>query len=233
VLEIGCGVGAQMCILARRWPFARLIGVDRSESQLARARAVLRDLIASGRAELRLAPGDALPLANGAVDAICVFWVFEHVSNPTPILAEALRVLKPGGRCWATEVFDRALFTAPACPAIDRYFAAFTALQREFGGDPDVGMRMPGLMAAAGFVDIGIVDVSPTLDWRMSDPAGRQAFIAYFRHLLLNGAAPLVHHGRIPADLPERVAAEFDQLRDRPDSVFSYGAKQIVGRRSR
>lgn len=231
VLEIGCGVGAQLRILARRWPSAKLIGVDRSETQLDRAKIVLADLIAGGRVGLHLAAGEKLPLGEASVDACVIFWVFEHLPDPLPILAEAKRVLTAGGVICATEVFDRALYTWPTCPAIQSYFTAYTELQREFGGDPDVGGRVPGLFSQAGFTDISIRDVSPVLDHRMRETAQRTAFIDYFRTLLLSGADQLIDGGRVSAALVDDLSAEFAALAARPDAVFSYGAKQIRGRR--
>lgn len=231
VLEIGCGVGAQLRLLAERWPTTQLTGVDRSESQLQRARSVLAAQLNDGRITLKQASGEQTWLPESSFDAVVIFWVFEHVADPGPILNEALRVLRPGGRIFATEVFDRALYAWPPCAAIEAYFAAFTALQRSFGGDPDVGLRMPGLMATAGFVDIALADVSPTLDARMADSAARRAFIAYFRDLLLSGAGQLSERGQIEKGLPAAVAADFAMLEGRPDAVFSYGAKQISARR--
>lgn len=232
VLEIGCGVGAQLRILARRWPSLRLIGVDRSEAQLARARQVLGEILTNGRAELHLAGGERLPLADSAVDACVVFWVFEHLADPLPILDEARRVLKPGGILYATEVFDRALYTWPACPAMTAYFTAYTRLQKAFGGDPDVGARMPGLLSQAGFIDIEGRDVSPTLDHRMRDPKHRAAFIDYFKTLLMSGSGQLLAAGHISDDLLNAMSGEFASLESRPDAVFSYGAKQITARRA-
>jgi SAM-dependent methyltransferase len=232
VLEIGCGVGAQMRVLGRAWPHVHWIGVDKSETQLTRARQVLKAEIAAGRAELHLAAGEALPLGDAAVDAICVFWVFEHAGGPLDILREARRVLKPGGTIFATEVYDRALFTWPTCAAIEAYFARFTALQRSLGGDPDIGVRMPGLMAQAGFTDVRSTDISPTLDQRMSDSSARRAFVDYFRDLLLSGSGQLLERGAVTREIVAALRAEFDSLTGNPEAVFAYGAKQITARKA-
>jgi ubiquinone/menaquinone biosynthesis C-methylase UbiE len=231
VLEVGCGVGAQMSVLLRRWPEAHVSGVDRSDTQLDRARQTLSAALAEGRAELHLAAGDHLPFADNAFDAVCVFWVFEHVNAPMPILSEIRRVLRPGAPFYATEVFDKGLYMYPAGAATAAYFRAFTALQAEFGGDPDIGVRMAGLLAQAGFVDVAPTDVSPTLDARMTDASARGAFLEYFQTLLLSGADALLARGRIAAETVGQVKAEFAALQNNPASVFTYGAKQVCGRK--
>jgi SAM-dependent methyltransferase len=232
VLEVGCGVGAQMAVLLRRWPDTRITGVDRAESQIARARKVLSAEIAIGRAEVKISPGERLPFDDDSFDAACVFWVLEHVSAPVPILREIRRVLRSGGVFYATEVYDRAVRMYPRAPNFEAYFAAFTTLQAEFGGDPDVGIRVPGFLAQAGFTSMSIADVSPTLDARMTDPAMRRAFLDYFCTLLLSASGPLLERGRTSPDVIAGVKAEFAGLHNRPEAVFSWGAKQIRGVKS-
>ncbi len=231
ILEVGCGVAAQMSVLVRRWPRAKIIGVDRSEAQIARARQTLATPLKEGRAELHLAAGDHLPFDDASFESACVFWVFEHVTEPLPILRDIWRVLKPGAPFATTEVFDKGLYMYPRLPGTMTYFQAFTALQAEFGGDPDIGVRMPGLLAQAGFVDVTTTDVSPTLDARMVDPQARRSFLNYFQTLLLSGADALRARNRVDGSLIALVKQEFAQLWADPGAVFSYGAKQTRGRK--
>jgi SAM-dependent methyltransferase len=51
-----------------------------------------------GEVDVRIVPGEPLPLANASVDWVASFQVLEHVWNLDEYLGEARRVLKPGGR---------------------------------------------------------------------------------------------------------------------------------------
>ncbi len=77
VLDIGCGFFAQ------KFPFGSAvayIGLDISD----RARDVKGD-------------AHCLPFGDGVVDWVLLVGVLEHVEDPAHVLAEAWRVLKPGG----------------------------------------------------------------------------------------------------------------------------------------
>jgi len=98
VLEVGCGSGRhsrRLAPAAARWlalepapALARLAG-----RRLADVGVVVR-----GR-------GEALPLAGGAVDAVVATWVVAYLPPRlrAAVLAEMLRVLRPGGAVWLVE----------------------------------------------------------------------------------------------------------------------------------
>lgn len=91
--DLGCGTGELAASLA---PFvARVIGVDASKPMLAAAR---RRLEEAANVELRAGDLEALPIADGELDAAVLFLVLHHVVEPARALAEVARVLKPGGR---------------------------------------------------------------------------------------------------------------------------------------
>jgi SAM-dependent methyltransferase len=60
-----------------------------------------------------IADGHAIPLADGSVDAVVVQAVLEHVVDPARIVAEILRVLKPGGHVYAETPFLQHVHEGP------------------------------------------------------------------------------------------------------------------------
>ena len=91
--DLGCGTGEVAAVLA---PFVRkVIGVDESAAMLRSARQRTREL---PNVELRGGTLEALPLANGELDAGLLLLVLHHAPDPARVLADAHRVLRPGGK---------------------------------------------------------------------------------------------------------------------------------------
>ncbi len=92
VLEIGCGTGANLALLARQshTPF----GIDLSPSMLA----IARDKT-NGAAKLIRANGAHLPFGDAVFDLSLAMLTLHEVDFPNrfPILKEMVRVLRPGG----------------------------------------------------------------------------------------------------------------------------------------
>ena len=88
-LEIGCGEGNNLVRLVRR---GRWVGVDLHLPKLAFA---ARNV--SG-ARFATADATALPFRAASFRTVFVRDLLHHIPDPTPVLAEAMRVLAPGGR---------------------------------------------------------------------------------------------------------------------------------------
>jgi SAM-dependent methyltransferase len=90
VLDLGCGRGDSVDQFRSVRSDVRWVGVDieRSPEVAARVRS---------DAEFRTFDGRELPFEDGAFDAIYCKQVLEHVRDPSPLLGEAARVLRPGG----------------------------------------------------------------------------------------------------------------------------------------
>ena len=95
VADLGCGDG-YLTIEASRWA-SRVIAVDRSKAVLERARALARRRGVSNaiwkRGEL-----ERLPIADASVDVALLSQALHHAEDPARALAEAARILVPGGR---------------------------------------------------------------------------------------------------------------------------------------
>jgi ubiquinone/menaquinone biosynthesis C-methylase UbiE len=91
--DLGCGTGPVALALA---PFvARVVAVDGSAAMLQAARRRLQGL---DNIDLRRGELEALPIDDTRLDAAVLMLVLHHVPEPSRALAEAVRVLKPGGR---------------------------------------------------------------------------------------------------------------------------------------
>ena len=93
VADLGCGTGQLTAVLA---PFvARVVAIDRSGEMLHAARRRLREY---PNVELRRGELEALPVADGEMDAATLMLVLHHVADPAAVLRETARALKRGGR---------------------------------------------------------------------------------------------------------------------------------------
>jgi ubiquinone/menaquinone biosynthesis C-methylase UbiE len=92
VCDLGCGTGRFTDALAKRFG-AIVIGLDPSEKMLRQARTKPH----RGRVHYVRGGGEAIPLANGSVDAVFISMAIHHFSNADGAARECRRILSPGG----------------------------------------------------------------------------------------------------------------------------------------
>jgi ubiquinone/menaquinone biosynthesis C-methylase UbiE len=104
-LEIGCGRGVGTELILDRFGAERVEAFDLDPHMVGLARRRLARL----RDRVRLWVGDATAIAaaEGRYDAVFDFGIVHHVPNWRDALAEVHRVLKPGGRFYVEEVFEK------------------------------------------------------------------------------------------------------------------------------
>jgi SAM-dependent methyltransferase len=160
VLDIGCGPGFASFDLAELvGKDGHVAAIDESPGFIAH----LRDQARERRLpQLKGHTGDVQMLADyaalageGPFDIAYARWVLCFVSRPVDVVANAARLLKPGGRLVVHDYFNYAAMRVapmgtPFAALYERIVAATDKSWRGRGGDPDVVGRLPGFCIKAG-----------------------------------------------------------------------------------
>lgn len=227
ILEVGSGVGAQTEILLRRFPRLRVTGIDLNDRQLESGKQRLGNMPwLEGRWESRRMDATRMDFDAASFDGAFLCWVLEHVPQPSRVLSEVRRVLRPGSPVYITEVMNSSFFLDPYSPAIWKYWMAFNDYQYEVGGDPFIGAKLGNLLLAGGFRQVETHIKTFHFDNRQ--PARRQAMIAFWEELLLSAADQLIEAGCVTRNEVEDMHAEFQQVQSDPDAVFFYSFVQAT-----
>ena len=149
-LDLGCGTGVAARAIARRPGFGGLVlGIDLSQKLANAATQLAEEEGLGGR--VRFEAGDALSLGleDESFDAVVAHTLLSHVNDPARVLAEARRLLRPGGLLGAFDG-DYASLTFEAGDEATAK-ANDEKLIRGVVTQPRVMRRMPMLARAEGF----------------------------------------------------------------------------------
>src|SRR5262245_22465863 len=146
VLEIGCGNGATTSLIMQHVGPSQLVGIDPSPVFLDMARETF-----AGEPRVSFALGDAVETgqAESLYDLVIAHTVYSHLLDPEGALAEARRILRPGGQL---VIFDGdfVTLTVALCDG-DPLQLAVGAVLRHMVHAPYLMRRLPALVTAAGF----------------------------------------------------------------------------------
>lgn len=145
VLDLGSGAGVDAFLASRAvGPTGRVLGVDFTPDMVRRAHRSARE---GGYSNVSFheAPIERLPLPDGSVDVVVSNCVINLSVDKPAVLAEARRVLKPGGRLVVSDTLRLGGGRASESPSCDCTTGALS---------PDEWTRM---LAEAGFRDASVV----------------------------------------------------------------------------
>lgn len=145
VLEVGGGRSGTTALL---FPGARVTNLDMDAS--------CAEAPCNRQPRVRFVEGDAtrLPFADASFDAVTMFDVIEHVPDDAAAIAEALRVLRPGGYLLLSTPNERwrfpyYRFMRPFCPSEEAMFAEWGHVRRGYArSELDALVGLPAARAA-------------------------------------------------------------------------------------
>ena len=147
IVDLGCGSGSALEVVAGRAPAAglTLLGLDASAAAL---RTAARSLGRLPNASWLLVEADLaawLPLADASVDRALCHNVLECLPDPDALVAEAYRVLRPGGRFVLSHSdFDTLIFASEDLELTRRLVRTYCDTQQDWmdAVDGTIGRRL-------------------------------------------------------------------------------------------
>ena len=197
IVDIGCGA-AHLCEEIAR-AGARVIGVDPSDAMLEAARGRCADMDA---VTFQTGTADALGLPDASADGAVSVQVFEYLSDIPAGLAEAARVVRPGGRLVVGDIHFGTLVWATDDPARHDRIVDIYAGHCATGRAPEI---VRAGLAEAGFGDIRIATETFTDIELRQDGIARMMVVLMEAYAARQGEAELA---RLWRKEQERRAAE-------------------------
>ena len=148
VLDLGCGTGVAARTIAGRADFSgRVTGIDRSPHLIGAAERLAREEGVVGKLEFRAGDSHSLQLRDAEFDAVVAHTLFSHLDDPRAVLAEIVRVLKPGGKVGIFDGDYASLTFASDDPAVGK--ATDETIINAIVTNPRVMRQMPQLLREA------------------------------------------------------------------------------------
>jgi len=155
-IDLGCGPRGIIELLhARVSPGGRVVGLDSDPAHVAMA----SELVAEGGldgVEIVQADARSTGLPAGSFDLVHARTLLATVPEPAQVLAEMVRLARPGG--WAASLEPDAEHSIyyPYNEAFDRLRELFGVAFTRNGADPLIGRRLRQLYRQAGLEDVGL-----------------------------------------------------------------------------
>ena len=154
-VDLGCGPRGFLDLLAERVaPSGRVVGLDADPAHVAMAAEFAARRGLSG---VEVVVGDArrTGLPSDSCDLVHCRTLLVNLPEPAEVVAEMVRLTRPGGWVAAMEPDTEYAMSYPPHPAFERICEIFPIVAGRNGADPRIGRRVPELFRQAGLDDVG------------------------------------------------------------------------------
>jgi SAM-dependent methyltransferase len=225
LVDVGSGTGILPVAALTRWPSMRCVAIDASAAMLDIARSSATEAGVLDRLETHVADAASLPIPDGSADVVTSSFAIQLVDDRAAVLADVLRVLRPGG------TFAGVTWRAGDEPfePEESFYDVVDALEIEVpdaGPEPytyESGNAAAAELTAAGFVEVSAEEAWIQRQWRPVD------YLDLLEHWTADAIfEPLSDQRR--SQLRERTLRQFARL---PRRAFAWRAPIVraVGRR--
>ena len=219
VLDVATGTGSFVrFLLDGLRDHAEIVGIDANAERAAAFSEAFAD-----RPDVRFVEMDAhrLVFPDGSFDTVCVSNSLHHFTDPAPVLAEMLRVLRPGGHVVVNEMCrDGQSETQTTHVLLHHWWAAVNRLHDEVHRETYERARIVEIVEDLGLSDLRLLDLADPDEDPHDPETTAELEAAIDRYVAL-------------ADGQPELQARGEALRTRLREVGVCGATQIVaiGRR--
>ncbi len=154
-IDLGCGPRGILDLLAEAvGPDGRIVGLDADPAHVAAAR---QYVTRHGFANVEVLAGDArrTGLPAESFDLVHTRTLLVTIPEPAEVVAEMVRLAKPGGLVASQEADAEFSICYPPLPEWDRLWSLFQASFPRAGADMRLGRRLTELYREAGLTDVG------------------------------------------------------------------------------
>jgi SAM-dependent methyltransferase len=153
-IDLGCGPRGILDLLAARVsPGGHVVGIDADPAHAQMAAEFAAEL---DGVEIMVADARSTGLPSGSFDLVHARTLLINVPRPEEVVAEMVRIARPGG--WVAAMEPDAAWTMcyPPHPAFTRICEIFPLAAGRNGADTAIGRRVPELFRQAGLADVEV-----------------------------------------------------------------------------
>ena len=197
-IDLGCGPRGIIELLSERVaPGGRVVGLDADPAHVAMARELTQQ---RGLGAVDIVAADAMRtgLPSGSFDLVHARTLLVTVPEPAAVVAEMVRLARPGGWVAGLEPDTEYSLCYPAHPSWDRLCEIFRSAFSRNGADPFIGRRLTELYREAGLEAVGVEVRAPV------HPAGHSR--RTIRPDLVRSMRPMI------LEMGGRMSGELDDL---------------------
>lgn len=228
VLDVGAGLGILSRQIARETN-SEVIGVEKSEDQIAQFQKLAEKDNETNLVELRTGSAYELPLKPaewGTFDVAYTRFLLEHVSRPQQVVDQMAQSIRPGGQVILIDDDHLHFQCYPPVPLFNEVWTLYLQSYDRNGHDAFIGRKLVYMLKKSGlkiltndFVNFGS---------HIDDPAF-PLFVDNIKEIIRQTESQIVDSGRLPRDVFERAMEALEQFKNTEGAAIWYSMHLAIG----